>query len=368
VNRPRDPCYGPSVAGVADEQAPSPQEAPSRPPVRRALLVEDDPHLRRTLARSLRAWGVEVVEAGTASEARTALAMRFDLVLCDVRLPDGSGLVVVRQAGELRPAPVVIAMSGAASASEGWDIARAGAQAFLEKPVSPEALERAVSAALESPPQLEPLVAACVGLRPLRDLQSEVRTVMIEQALALSRGNQSEAARLLREAVSLFPASEKLDTLHDRLRERRRSRIVARVTSGENDPLERRWRRNQALRWIHELRSLAHVVDMHQLTKDPQHTGRARTHDTASSPKRTLTPYLLSRYLDYCSEMFSLIGKVAALYVQDLDDATVIASVSDVDQLTTGLSRKVWQKIVILHSLDGSGTPLTPAAADAREE
>jgi len=197
VNRPRDPCYGPSVAGVADEQAPSPQEAPSRPPVRRALLVEDDPHLRRTLARSLRAWGVEVVEAGTASEARTALAMRFDLVLCDVRLPDGSGLVVVRQAGELRPAPVVIAMSGAASASEGWDIARAGAQAFLEKPVSPEALERAVSAALESPPQLEPLVAACVGLRPLRDLQSEVRTVMIEQALALSRGNQSEAARLL---------------------------------------------------------------------------------------------------------------------------------------------------------------------------
>lgn len=132
--------------------------------------------------------------------------------------------------------------------------------------------------------------------------------------------------------------------------------------------LERRWRRNQALRWIHELRSLAHVVDMHQLTKDPQHaTHPGGSGDTASSPKRTLTPFLLSRYLDYCSEMFSLIGKVAALYVQDLDDATVITSVNDVDQLTTGLSRKVWQKIIILHSLESGGTPLTPGPADAQE-
>jgi len=186
------------VSDLADEEARRGESVPSRPPVRRALLVEDDPALRRTLARSLRAWGVEVVEAGTAAEARRSLRARFDLILCDVRLPDGSGLVVVRQAGELRPAPVVIAMSGAASAAEGWDLARAGAIAFLEKPVSADALERAVNAAFASPPQLEPLVAACVGLRPLRDLQAEVRTVMIDQALALAAGNQSEAARLLR--------------------------------------------------------------------------------------------------------------------------------------------------------------------------
>ena len=71
-----------------------------------------------------------------------------------------------------------------------------------------------------------------------------------------------------------------------------------------------------------------------------------------------LTPFQLSRYLDYCAEMFSLIGKLSALYVQDFDDPAVIASVNDVDQLTTGLSRKVWQKIVILHSLQEGTTPL----------
>ena len=123
--------------------------------------------------------------------------------------------------------------------------------------------------------------------------------------------------------------------------------------------LERRWRRNHALRAIHELRSLAHVVDMHQLTKDPQHALHPeQSVDTPSSPKRVLTPFQLSRYLDYCAEMFSLIGKLSALYVQDFDDPAVIASVNDVDQLTTGLSRKVWQKIVILHSLQEGTTPL----------
>ena len=130
--------------------------------------------------------------------------------------------------------------------------------------------------------------------------------------------------------------------------------------------LERRWRRNHALRAIHELRSLAHVVDMHQLTKDPQHALHPEhSIDTPSSPKRVLTPFELSRYLDYCAEMFSLIGKLSALYVQDFDDPAVIASVNDVDQLTTGLSRKVWQKIVILHSLQEGSTPLVTRGAGA---
>ncbi len=133
--------------------------------------------------------------------------------------------------------------------------------------------------------------------------------------------------------------------------------------------LERRWRRNQALRSIHELRSLAHVVDMHQLTKDPQHVfAPSDVTNTPSSPRRQLTPFELSRYLDYCSEMFSLIGKVGALFVQGFDDAAVIASVNDVDQLTTGLSRKVWQKLVILHSLEGGATPVMTGKSGGEAE
>ena len=49
--------------------------------------------------------------------------------------------------------------------------------------------------------------------------------------------------------------------------------------------------------------------------------------------------------------MLSLTGKVAALYVQQFDDAVAIASASDVESLCTGLSRKIWQKINIAQSL-----------------
>ena len=108
-------------------------------------------------------------------------------------------------------------------------------------------------------------------------------------------------------------------------------------------------KRKRALKAIHELRALAHVIDMHQLTKDPERL-RAHVQDTASSPKRTLRPPELIRYLDYCSEMLSLIGKLAALYVQKFDDPVALAAVNEVEDLTTGLSRKIWQKIMILNA------------------
>lgn len=112
---------------------------------------------------------------------------------------------------------------------------------------------------------------------------------------------------------------------------------------------ERRIKRGRALRAIHELRALAHVIDMHQLTKDPERA-LVRTKNTASSPKEDLTPGELTRYLDYCSEMLSLLGKLAALYVQRFDDPVALAAVNDVEQLTNGLSRKIWQKISIVNT------------------
>jgi hypothetical protein len=111
--------------------------------------------------------------------------------------------------------------------------------------------------------------------------------------------------------------------------------------------LDTRWKRRRVLVALHELRSLAHIVDMHQLTKDPELLG-PDTLTTASSPKRTMTAFELSRYLDYSSEMFSLISKIAALYVQGFEDGVALGAVDEVENLTTGLSRKVWQKIMIL--------------------
>jgi hypothetical protein len=116
--------------------------------------------------------------------------------------------------------------------------------------------------------------------------------------------------------------------------------------------LERRIKRGKILRAIHELRSIAHVVDMHQLTKDPGHALRT-SDNTPSSPRRRLDHVSLERYLDYCSEMLSLTGKIAALYVEEFDDNVVLASVNEVEGLTTGLSNKIWQKMMILEGLSG---------------
>lgn len=111
--------------------------------------------------------------------------------------------------------------------------------------------------------------------------------------------------------------------------------------------VETRLKRRRALRWLHQLRSIAHIVDMHQLTKDPDRLATSAS-DTPSSPSRALTRGELGRYLDYCSEMLSLCGKVAALFVQRFNDTLVMQSVNEIEDLTSGLSRKVWQKITLL--------------------
>jgi hypothetical protein len=113
--------------------------------------------------------------------------------------------------------------------------------------------------------------------------------------------------------------------------------------------LETRFKRRSALRMLHQFRSLAHIVDMHQLTKDPEHVLHQVTR-TPSSPVRVLTRADLTRYLEYCSELLALVSKLAALHAQDLQDGVVLAAVNDVESLTADLSRKVWQKITILHT------------------
>ena len=111
--------------------------------------------------------------------------------------------------------------------------------------------------------------------------------------------------------------------------------------------LEDRFKRKRALAALYRLRSIAHIVDMHQLTKDPERVSSPQL-DTASSPARSLTPPELGRYLDYCSELLSLISKLAALHIQHFNDAVTLAAVNEIEALCTGLSGKIWQKITLL--------------------
>lgn len=114
---------------------------------------------------------------------------------------------------------------------------------------------------------------------------------------------------------------------------------------------EQRIKRRRALRALDELRAVVHVIDMHQLTKDPSVILRKGPR-TLSSPVREMSQFKLMRYLDYCSEMLSLTAKLSAFYSQNLSDPVVINAVNDLEILTANLSRKIWQKIMILDSYE----------------
>ena len=127
--------------------------------------------------------------------------------------------------------------------------------------------------------------------------------------------------------------------------------------------IETRVKRSRALRALRELRALAHIIDMHQLTKDPTRAAMGRwkaepghhgTDSRESGDTREMSVEELESYLDYCSEMLSIVSKLAALYAQHLDDAVVLGAVDEVEGLASRLSSKIWQKIIILGRSGGA--------------
>lgn len=128
--------------------------------------------------------------------------------------------------------------------------------------------------------------------------------------------------------------------------------------------LEMRIKRRRALAAIHELRAIAHVVDMHQLAKDPEglvHRARILT-EAGDQTTRTLPE--LSRYLNYCIELLGIISKIAAVYVQEFPDASTVAAVDQIETLTSGLSRKIAQKILVLEEIQDEAAPRRAAVLE----
>ncbi len=113
------------------------------------LVVEDEPVnralLRAVLERSAtpRLRDCAIVEAANLAEARgSLLAQRFDVVILDVRLPDGSGLTLARDlaAKPRAPGQTVIVMSASVLPAERAEALDSGCDAFLAKPFQPAQL------------------------------------------------------------------------------------------------------------------------------------------------------------------------------------------------------------------------------------
>lgn len=163
----------------------------------RALVVEDDAELGRAVTRSLEEWGAEVTLATTLAFATDVLDRGFELVILDVGLPDGSGVSLAEKAATLRPAPLIVVFSGNATAEEAFRLGQLGVRGYLGKPVTLSDFAATIESMMAAAPDLAPFLVATVGKQPFQDVLAGVRRTMAEQALAVTGGNRTGAAKLL---------------------------------------------------------------------------------------------------------------------------------------------------------------------------
>jgi DNA-binding NtrC family response regulator len=105
------------------------------------LVVDDDSAMREMLVELLRDESYEVCEAASVDDALQLAGEReFDAVLSDIKMPGRSGLELLGEMRELRPATPVVLMTAFGSIDAAVDAMRAGATDYLTKPFEPEAV------------------------------------------------------------------------------------------------------------------------------------------------------------------------------------------------------------------------------------
>lgn len=118
--------------------------------IEKALIVDDDSIMRNFIAETLRRSGLDVTTAENGQKAFNLLkAESFDLLVTDMKMPDISGLDVLKKAKELHPHILVIVVTAFATVENAVEAMRLGAYNYLIKPFSPDSMEAIVRKAKE---------------------------------------------------------------------------------------------------------------------------------------------------------------------------------------------------------------------------
>ncbi len=118
------------------------------------LVVDDEPQMLIAINETLRRKGYAVTTAGSVMEALCRLKERYyHLVLTDMRMPEMSGMDLLKKIKSLSPQTPVVLLTAYGTIQNAVDAMRHGAFDYLLKPFSSEALERVVRRALDSNPQ-----------------------------------------------------------------------------------------------------------------------------------------------------------------------------------------------------------------------
>jgi len=168
----------------------------SRDSVASVMVVDDEPGIRTALRANFLRHGWQVEVASGVREAGRYLECRdFDLIVTDMRMPDGTGMDIMRTARQSAPGTAVILLTAFATVPDAVRAMRDGALDYLTKPISFDQLQAAAAKVMNQSPQVAAEAAASTG-----DIVGRAPSLM--RAIQRARAAASTGADVLIEAES----------------------------------------------------------------------------------------------------------------------------------------------------------------------
>lgn len=180
-------------------------------PVKRILIIDDEPNVRLMFRTALESAGHEVVESeGGEQGLRRLRQSPADLVLLDLQMPTMGGMEVLRRLRSDENLVPVVIITAYGSVPDAVEAMKLGAIDFLAKPITPDALRKVVVQVLE---RQEGDLPGVPSPSPARAVNASAFAESLRRAKrALNRRDFQEAESFLRTALAL---DERSAEVHD---------------------------------------------------------------------------------------------------------------------------------------------------------
>ena len=164
----------------------------------RVLLVEDDEALGKSIVDLLSTRAEQVRSCTSIRDAREIIHnWKPTLLIFDFMLPDGNTIDLLQELSQYSPIASTIAISAFANPEQSFQFGNLGVRAYLQKPFGLKEFNKAVDLAISTAPNTTQNIRGSVGHISLKDMEKQVRTIMVDEAMNLSNKNLHIASKIL---------------------------------------------------------------------------------------------------------------------------------------------------------------------------